>query len=128
VNPVIIFAVFFGGGLGSVMRHFGILLARNLFGDQFPYGTMIVNIFGCFTIGLLMEFFALKISQPAQVQALLVTGFLGGFTTFSAFSFDFYKLVGTDQYVPAALYVAGSVFISLIAVFGGAYLVRAMVG
>jgi fluoride exporter len=126
VNPVILFAVFFGGGLGSVMRHFSILLARNWFGDAFPYGTLFVNVLGCFIIGALMEIFALKISQPAQVQALLVTGFLGGFTTFSSFSLDVFKLVDTHHAIAAAAYVAASVFLSLIAVFASAHLFRAI--
>lgn len=126
MNPVILGAVFFGGGLGSLMRHFSILLAKNLFGDGFPYGTLFVNVLGSFVIGALMETFALKFSQPAQVQALLVTGFLGGFTTFSAFSFDVFKLVDTHQQLSAAAYVAASVFLSLIAVFAAAHLFRAI--
>lgn len=126
MNPIILAAVFFGGGLGSVMRHFSILMARNLFGDGFPYGTLFVNVLGCFIIGALMELFALKISQPAQVQALLVTGFLGGFTTFSSFSFDVFRLVDTHHAVAAAAYVALSVFLSLIAVFAAVHLLRAV--
>lgn len=119
-----ILAIFLGGGFGSVMRHYSILAARGLFGDAFPYGTLFVNIVGSFLIGLIMETAAQKSNIPAQTQALLVTGFLGGFTTFSAFSFDVYRLANTGQAVQAAAYVAASVFLSLLAVFAGAYLVK----
>lgn len=120
----VLIAIFLGGGFGSVMRHYSILAARGLFGDAFPYGTLFVNVLGSLVIGIIMETAAQKSSIPAPVQALLVTGFLGGFTTFSAFSFDVYKLANTGQAVAAAAYVAASVFLSLLAVFAGAYLVK----
>ncbi len=120
----VIIAIFLGGGFGSVMRHYSILAARGLFGEAFPYGTLFVNVLGSLVIGIIMETAAQKSNIPAPVQALLVTGFLGGFTTFSAFSFDVYKLANTGQAVQAAAYVAASVFLSLLAVFAGAYLVK----
>jgi CrcB protein len=120
----VLIAIFLGGGFGSVMRHYSILAARGLFGDAFPYGTLFVNVLGSLVIGIIMETAAQKSNIPAPVQALLVTGFLGGFTTFSAFSFDVYKLANTGQAVAAAAYVAASVFLSLLAVFAGAYLVK----
>lgn len=126
MNPIILGAVFLGGGLGSLMRHFSILMAKNLFGDGFPYGTLFVNVLGSFIIGALMELFALKFNSPIRVQALLVTGFLGGFTTFSSFSLDVFKLVDTHQQLAAAAYVAASVFLSLMAVFAAAHLFRAI--
>lgn len=120
----ILLAIFVGGGVGSLARHFSNLAARGLFGEAFPYGTLFVNILGSFLIGIIMAMAALKANISAPMQALLVTGFLGGFTTFSAFSFDVYKLADTGQVVAAAAYVAASVFLSLLAVFGGAYLVK----
>ena len=126
MNPLVILAVFFGGGLGSLARHFSIGLSKTWFGDGFPYGTLFVNVLGSFLIGALIELFARKFSQPMQVQALLVTGFLGGFTTFSAFSFDVFKLVDTHQALSAAAYVAASIFLSLLAVFAAVHLFRAV--
>lgn len=120
----VLIAIFLGGGFGAVMRHYSILAARGLFGDAFPYGTLFVNVLGSLVIGIIMETAVQKSNIPAPVQALLVTGFLGGFTTFSAFSFDVYKLANTGQAVAAAAYVAASVFLSLLAVFAGAYLVK----
>lgn len=121
----LLLAIFIGGGTGSLARHYSILAAKGLFGEAFPYGTLFVNVLGSFAIGVILETAAQKSNIPAPAQALLVTGFLGGFTTFSAFSFDFYKLANTGQAMAAAAYVAASVFLSLLAVFGGAALVRA---
>lgn len=127
-NLAIALAVFAGGGAGSVMRHYAVVAAKGLLGEGFPYGTLFVNVAGCFVIGLLVESFALKLNAPPAVQALLVTGFLGGFTTFSAFSLDFFKLVQQGELLSAAIYAAASLFVCLFAVFLGVYLMRAVLG
>lgn len=124
----LILAIFVGGGLGSVARHYGVLWAGQRFGDAFPYGTLLVNIMGCFLIGAIIEGLALKFQAPAEIRALLVTGFLGGFTTFSAFSLDFFKLAETGQAAAACAYVLASVFLSLLAVFAGVFLLRGVLG
>ena len=116
----IFLAVAAGGALGSVLRH-SLMGALNA---AFPYGTLVVNVVGSFAIGALMELFALKWNLPIAAQAFLITGFLGGFTTFSAFSFDVLKLVDTGQAAMAALYVLLCVGLSLLAVFGGVFLIR----
>ncbi|MEZ0262928.1 MAG: fluoride efflux transporter CrcB [Alphaproteobacteria bacterium] len=121
----ILLAVFLGGGAGSVARLLSMMATAKLFGDAFPYGTLFVNVLGSFAIGVIMQTVMIKADMSATMQALLVTGFLGGFTTFSAFSFDVYKLANTGQALNAALYVAASVFLSLLAVFGGAASVKA---
>jgi len=115
-----ILAIALGGGLGSVARHYAIAA----FGSGFPYGTLFVNVLGSFIIGALMETMALKWQVPLEMRAFLVTGFLGGFTTFSAFSLDVLKLVDTDQYMSAALYVLASVTLSLAAIFLAVHLIR----
>jgi fluoride exporter len=119
-------AIFAGGGLGSLARHFAITGTARLMGDAFPYGTVLVNVLGSLVIGMLMETMALKWQVSLEMRALLVTGFLGGFTTFSAFSMDVLKLADTGHMVAAAAYVAASVFLSLLAVFGGAAMIRAV--
>ncbi len=116
--------VFVGGGLGALLRYFSLLFFKAQLPGVFPYGTLFVNILGSLIIGIIMEGAAQKWNISAQAQAFMVTGILGGFTTFSAFSFDFYKLANTGETLLAAAYVGLSVFLSLLAVFGGAYLVR----
>lgn len=117
-------AVFIGGGAGAVSRHYTVLCAARLFGEAFPVGTLLVNVVGSLLIGFLLEGSALKWNMSLELRALLVTGFLGGFTTFSAFSFDFYKLAGTAHVSAAAVYAVLSVALSLAAVFGGVFLAR----
>lgn len=121
---MMVFGIFIGGGIGAVLRYYSTVFARLLLGDGFPYGTMFVNILGSFIIGVILESVALKWSLTATQQAFIVTGILGGFTTFSAFSFDIYRLANTGQLISAAVYACLSVFLSLLAVFGGAYLMR----
>ena len=121
---MMLIGVFVGGGLGALLRHFSILFFKTQLPGVFPYGTLFVNILGSFIIGVIMEGVAQKWNVSAPMQLFIVTGVLGGFTTFSSFSFDFYKLANTGELVLGAAYVALSVFLSLLAVFGGAYLVR----
>ena len=119
-----IFAIFLGGGAGAVARHFVILFSTKVWGDTFPAGTLLVNVIGSFLIGVLIEGSALKWNIPLETRALLVTGFLGGFTTFSSFSLDVYKLAETGQVATAAVYAGLSFAFSIAAVFGGVYLIR----
>lgn len=117
-------AVAAGGALGAVARHAVGLAAVRLFGHGFPWGTMIVNIAGSFLIGLLIAVMALKWQVGEQARAFLVTGILGGFTTFSAFALDVATLYERKAVLAAFSYVAGSVGLSLIAIFAGLALGR----
>lgn len=119
-----ILAIALGGALGSVLRHGSIAAWAKILGDAFPFGTMFVNIAGSFLIGFLMELAALKWHVSPEMRAFLVTGVLGGFTTFSAFSLDVFKLAETSSAMNAVAYVTATVALSLCAVFGGAALVR----
>jgi fluoride exporter len=115
-----------GGALGSAARHMVNVWSGRIFGSEFPWHTMIVNVTGCFAMGLLIGLTALKLNVGNDMRAFLTTGILGGFTTFSAFSLDFAFLVERKSYGLAGAYAAGSVLVSLIAVFAGLHLVRAL--
>ncbi len=117
-------AVFLGAGLGGALRHGVNLTAVRIFGFGFPFGTLTVNIVGCFAMGVLVEVFA-RVYEPGQVVRLfLTTGVLGGFTTFSAFSLDAAVLFERGTPLTAAVYVALSVGLSLAAVAAGLLFVR----
>lgn len=121
-------AVVVGGGLGSGLRHGVNLAAARWLGTGFPWGTLTVNVVGSFLIGALAAWFAFR-GNEAGTQSLrlfLVTGVLGGFTTFSAFSLDFALLFERGETGLALGYVAASVLISLAAIFAGLWLVRAL--
>lgn len=113
-----------GGALGSSARYLATIGAGRLLGMGFPWGTLIVNFAGCFLMGLLIGWGALRGTLSNEARIFLATGVLGGFTTFSAFSADFLLLVERKDFTLAALYVAGSVILSLAAVFAGMHLVR----
>lgn len=114
-----------GGAAGSAARYLVTLAAAQIAGFGFPWGTITVNIVGSFVMGLLIEYGALKATLPNELRVLLATGFLGGFTTFSAFSLDFAFLATRKDYGLAAIYLAGSVGLSILALFAGLMLIRA---
>lgn len=114
--------VFLGGGLGAAARHGVNRATFHAFGPDFPWGTMAVNVAGSFAIGLLAGLFA-GWETGQQTRLFLVTGFLGGFTTFSAFSLDALTLWERDPWL-AGTYVAGSVMLSFAAIVAGLLLSR----
>jgi fluoride exporter len=123
--PVVLW-VAAGGAIGAAARYGVNVWSGRLFGDAFPWHTVIVNVTGCFVMGLLVEAMALKLNVGNDMRAFLTTGILGGFTTFSAFSLDFALLVERKTLAAAGAYAAGSVLLSLAAVFAGLALVRAL--
>ncbi|MCC0035422.1 MAG: fluoride efflux transporter CrcB [Hoeflea sp.] len=116
--------VFVGGGLGAVSRHLSAMLVARAVGPGFPWGTMLVNIAGSLAMGLLIAWLARRSSGDADLRLLLATGFLGGFTTFSAFSLDAVTLYERGALTAAAAYVIASVTVSILALFGGLWLAR----
>ena len=115
--------VFVGGGLGAVARHGVNRAGLEMMGPGFPWWTMAVNVSGSFLIGLLAGIFG-AMETDHNSRLFLVTGVLGGFTTFSAFSLDALTLWERGAMVHAGLYVAGSVIASLIAAVAGLMISR----
>jgi CrcB protein len=122
MNAVLAVAV--GGAAGSVMRYLVVGRVAQWLGAGFPWGTFTVNVLGCFVFGALAEILARKWSPGGEMQLLLTTGFLGGFTTFSAFSFDAYMLYERGALLAAGGYVLGSVAVSILGFFAGLHLFR----
>ena len=120
--------VFLGGGLGAALRHAVNVGAARLVGTSFPYGTMIINVTGSLAMGMLASYFAFRTTAPIPQhwRLFLTTGFLGGYTTFSAFSLEAGLLIERHQYVAAAAYALGSVLLGIVALFVGIWVVRAL--
>src|SRR5687767_11569975 len=114
-----VFLIFIGGGFGSILRHAVNQASAVALGLNFPYGTMIVNITGSLTMGLITGWFAMRGEGGQMMRLFLTTGILGGFTTFSAFSLDAALLIERGQTVLAATYILGSVAAAIIGVFVG---------
>lgn len=126
MNVQLILAVAAGGALGSVARYLGGIASGKLFGLDFPWGTLIINIAGSFLIGTLAELFALKWDASQAVRVFLIVGVCGGFTTFSTFSLDSYTLMQRGELWQAAAYMAASVVLSIAALFAGLHLIRTL--
>ncbi|MDP1727138.1 MAG: fluoride efflux transporter CrcB [Bacteroidota bacterium] len=99
-----VFLVAIGGALGSVSRYVLGWLIKLVFPVQFPLSTLFVNIIGSFFIGLIFSSLQHHSSFPI-IKPLIIIGLLGGFTTFSAFSFEVIELIETKQMVKALLYI-----------------------
>lgn len=111
--------VFIGGGAGAACRHLINIAALKLLGTGFPWGTFTVNILGSFLMGIAIESLALRFSVSTEMRLLIATGFLGGFTTFSAFSLDIALLYQRGDITFSLIYIASSVLLSIAALFAG---------
>ena len=111
-----------GGAIGASLRYLSNVSAVRIFGPGFPYGTLFVNILGSFAMGVLIVALAKK--GGTHLAPFLMTGILGGFTTFSAFSLDSFTLWERGDITTALAYVAGTVILSLGALAAGIYLSR----
>jgi CrcB protein len=127
MNVGMIAVVAAGGGIGAVMRYLLATQIGHWLGTGFPSGTFIVNVLGCAVMGALVELMALIWSPSLEMRTFLTVGILGGFTAFSAFSLDTFVLIERQEWVPASLYVVGSVLVSLIGFFAAMRLVRLVV-
>ena len=111
--------IFMGGGLGALCR-FGISnLVNKLFISDFPHGTMVANVLGSFLIGLTIAWFESRSQVFEHWRPLLVTGFLGGFTTFSSFSHETMQLFKKQGMLDGLTNVGGNVLLCLLLVYIG---------
>lgn len=117
-------AIALGGALGAVSRHGFNSAVTAYAGLKFPLGIMAANILGSFVLGVLVTVFALFWDVSQTMKAFLVVGFLGAFTTFSAFSLDSVNLFERGEIGSGLFYVAGSVLFSILALYAGMMLVR----
>ncbi|ALJ34982.1 fluoride efflux transporter CrcB [Azospirillum brasilense] len=126
-SPSTLAAVAVGGAVGSMARYLLMTAVGHWLGTQFPYGTLIVNAVGCFTMGALAELAALVWSPSPELRALLMVGVLGGFTTFSSFTLDVGLLVERNALPAAAGYILASMVLTIAGFFAGLAVVRSLV-
>jgi CrcB protein len=111
-----------GGAIGSILRFLTTFFINKFWQSNFPLATFIANILGCFLIGLLIGYLEKNHITNSNLKWFLVTGFCGGFTTFSAFGFENYSLFENNNSILALSYIALSVFLGIISVGLGLYL------
>jgi CrcB protein len=114
-----------GGAIGSVLRYktSGILV-RNYTNMKFPIGTFAVNIIGCFVIGVISGLIIKKDMFSSEMRLFIITGVIGGYTTFSAFGLDTFYLLRSGESLLAISYVLGSVLLGFLALYLGFLVVR----
>lgn len=117
-------AVVVGGGAGSLCRYIVSLWASARFGAAMPYGTMFVNISGCFIIGLFMTLATERLIVSPYWRLLVSVGFLGGLTTFSSFSYETWRLLLDGEILRAVGNVALNMILGLLATWLGIVLAR----
>jgi CrcB protein len=113
-----------GGAGGSVLRYLVGGAAQKIIGAAFPAGTLLVNITGCFLIGILAQHYMNTQAHP-QMRAMLITGFCGGYTTFSAFSLETAGLIQGGEYQKAGAYMILSITLCVMATLAGIAAARA---
>lgn len=108
-----------GGFLGANLRFWVGAWAVEKYGDGFPWGTLVVNLLGCFGLALFVSLVESRIAVPESTRLLIATGFFGALTTFSTFSVESFNLYNSGQVTTAALYLVTSLALGLLGVFLG---------
>jgi fluoride exporter len=118
----------FGSALGGMSRYLLGGVVQRLFETTFPSGTLLINVSGSFLLGAIIRFAVETSAISPEVRAFLTIGFCGGYTTFSTFSYETAAMMEDGEWTRVALYVVGSVGLSLAATFCGFTLARAALG
>lgn len=122
-----LFLIAAGGALGALARHGLNQASLRWIGPEFPWGILAVNVLGSFAIGLLVGWLALAGRPDAtEIRFAVGIGFLGAFTTMSAFALDIVLMIERREFLTALIYGGGTVMISVLAVFAGLFLMRAV--
>lgn len=115
-----------GGAGGSVTRYLITIASQSLVGQRLPWGTLACNLLGCFAAGVMIHLAADRTALPAHLRLLIMTGFLGGLTTFSSFAFETIQLARAGEPAWAIANTIASVVLSLAAAVAGLLLASAM--
>ena len=115
--------VFIGGGIGSVSRLLADRWVREAHSSVFPWSTLMVNMLGCLLIGVFMQLIE-RLGLPSAWKWLLITGFCGGFTTFSTFSMEIVGLLSVQKIAIALLYLSLSVILGVLMAVLGVFFVK----
>jgi CrcB protein len=121
------FWICFAGAAGTATRYLIAVWAAQRFGSTFPYGTLIVNVFGCFAIAALMHV-ALTLAWPATFRTAMTIGFLGGLTTYSSFNYETTRLIQDGAPASAAVNALLTIVGGFMAGWLGLYSARQVLG
>ncbi|MFN8334005.1 MAG: fluoride efflux transporter CrcB [Cyclobacteriaceae bacterium] len=113
-----------GGAAGSMLRYLTNVITLRYYSANFPLATFIVNVAGCFLAGLIFGSITQETAEAQNLKVLLITGFCGGFTTFSAFALENVRLMNSGNFSTAVLYTGLSIVTGLLAAWLGLSVVR----
>lgn len=113
-----------GGAAGSILRYVTNMITLKYYSASFPLATFIVNMVGCFLAGLIFGLITQETTEAQNLKFLLITGFCGGFTTFSAFALENVRLMNSGNTTTAIIYTLASVAAGLVAVWIGLLITR----
>ncbi len=120
----ILLAVFAGGGLGSLFRYWLSGVVYRMAGQDFPIGTLAVNIGGSLLLGFLAEITESRVLLSPALKMFFTIGLCGGFTTYSTFSYETYTLISQGSWIPALINIGLSLLLCLAGIFAGIQLAR----
>jgi len=118
------FAIALGGALGAIARYCLTELSSTMFGAEFPYGTLIVNVLGSLCLGFAFVLLSERAIVSPLWRSAVIVGLLGAFTTFSTFSLQAFDLIQQERFLAGGSYIVGSVVASLVAVGAGMILAK----
>ncbi len=121
-----ILAVAAGGGLGAALRYVVAGVVQQGAGDEFPFGTLAVNVIGSLLLGFIVQIAETRTGPGPWMKLFLTVGLCGGFTTFSTFSLESFRLLQDGSYLLAAGNIAGSLLLCLFGIWAGTVLARMM--
>lgn len=119
-----VFVVALGGAIGSVLRYLTAVMVQKYYAHVFPLATLLTNVIGCLLIGIFVGWLSKHQLPDTNLKWFLITGFCGGYTTFSAFGLENVSLLQSGNSGYALLYIATSVVIGLAAVYAGLWIAR----
>ncbi|MBL7839850.1 MAG: fluoride efflux transporter CrcB [Cyclobacteriaceae bacterium] len=119
-----VFFVGLGGAAGSILRYLTSVVTLKFYSASFPVATFIVNVIGCFLAGLIFGSITQESAEAQNLKVLLLTGFCGGFTTFSAFALENVRLMNSGNLSTAVLYTIASIVAGLLAAWLGLSITR----
>jgi fluoride exporter len=122
IQPYVAIAI--GGVLGCWARYAMTNLVQAIYGRDFPYATLSINVLACFLMGFLFVETLERLTISPVLRIGILTGFIGGFSTFSTFAMETLLLAEQGDTNKSVLYVVLSIFLGMLATFGGAYIAR----
>ncbi|MDB5273791.1 MAG: crcB [Chitinophagaceae bacterium] len=120
----ILLLIGFGGGIGSIFRYLTASLVHKYYAGIFPLATLLINVLGSFLIGIIFGAIERHELSNPDLKFLFITGFCGGYTTFSAFAFENFSLFQSNETFTALAYIGLSLFLGLFATWAGIALVK----